>query len=81
MKNLFLTVVFVLVGTFIFANGNVEKSTTLKKEKIENFMRHSCTVTVSAGTTETSITISCDDCTELEACDAAYRIARLSVQN
>lgn len=77
MKNVFFALAFMLVGTFTFANNSVENSTKLEKEKVETLAENSCTVTVKFGESNVTITNTCD-CTQTQACDGAYKIARLA---
>lgn len=74
MKNLIFSLAFVLAGIFAFANGNIEKPIS---SDLEGFVETSCTVSVSFGDTNVSITATCD-CTQTEACDRAYKVARLA---
>lgn len=77
MKNVFFVIAFILLGTLTFANNSIENSTKLVKEKVETLKETSCTVIVQFGESTSKITHTCD-CTQTEACDAAYAIARLA---
>lgn len=88
MKNLVLSLAFMLIGTFAFASSgdvNMENSLNSFTEKIEvidnvpNIVETSCTVTASYEGNEISITSTCE-CTQTEACDKAYAILRVFVK-
>lgn len=90
MKNLFLTIAVMLIGTFSFASSeivfdenlnsseNLESSFILSMvdntiESITTLLAECCTVTVSGGDGDATIT-KCRT-TYKEACDAAYAAA------
>ncbi len=75
MKNLIFSLAFMLIGSFAFASNSVEDSAELELEEME--VAATCTVTLEFGKSKTVITITCD-CTQTEACDRAYKVARLA---
>jgi len=87
LKSLFLGI-FLLVGMAgAFAGVNAskgnKKTETVKKAEFKNvrtWVPTSCTVKITYGSVNVSITASCT-CKQTEACDQAYAIARLAVFN
>ena len=89
MKNVIFSLAFMLIGTFAFANKNEVKPATnqiakevfVKSEntKSENDKKNTCTVHITTPKGyDVTITISCD-CTQQDACNAAYRVASLGL--
>ena len=83
---------FLLAGTAnAFANSDVKAKKAIKPAKTENikfieskkeiinpFVKAACTVTVAYGSTTVKISIECD-CTQRQACDAAYKLATIAI--
>jgi hypothetical protein len=77
MKKISLLFAFMaFFGAASFANTKEVKPMDKKIVKKETLVKASCTVTVSYGSTTTKITTSCD-CTQKQACDAAYKLATI----
>jgi hypothetical protein len=76
MRKLMFLAVMSLVGTGVFAEGKP----VVEKSIYENPGTISCTVTVQPGPKKKSVTvtISCSNCTQQEACDAAYSAALIA---
>jgi len=76
MKKISLVIAFAFLGvTASFAKSGIAKPAI--KMKAVASVETSCTVTVQFGTSKVTITSSCA-CTQTQACDAAYKIARLA---
>lgn len=76
MKKLSLVIAFAFLGaTASFAKSGISKS--IIKTKAVAAVETSCTVTVQFGKSKVTITNSCT-CTQTQACDGAYKIARLA---
>lgn len=83
---------FLLAGTaYAFAGTNakaVEAKKLVKTEAVKvskpgitktDMVKAACQVSVTYGKTTITISVSCD-CTQKEACDAAYKIATIGLQ-
>jgi hypothetical protein len=87
-----LTSLFLLAGTaYAFAGTNAKAVEAKKLVKTEvakiaepripktDVVKAACQVSVTYGKTTVTISVSCD-CTQKEACDAAYKIATIGLQ-
>lgn len=77
MKKLSLVIAFAFFGaTASFAKSGISKSAL--KVKPTAAVKTSCTVKVTSGKYDVSITITCD-CTRRQACDVAYKLASVTL--
>lgn len=79
---------FLLAGTAnVFAGTNAKAAEAKKLVKTEtvkvsetkaakDYQNQSCTITLKSSSRNVTVTASCD-CTEKQACDAAYKVATL----